>query len=155
MSEGVDEYLLQHIVEFGFRMGTGGMEVDPGMGPESSGLQTGVVTLLHNVIIAGDEQRRVWFAQYLKCMQQKVHTSINRFVVREIVRELGMINSCLTILVGSRLEDVYTVCVKNATQGLALRPLPCCCCYEKLFQATKTIVQVHTCTHTHTHTHTP
>ena len=84
-------------------MGTGGMEVDPGVGPESSGLQTGVVTLLHNVIIAGDEQRRVWFAQYLKCMQQKVHTSTNGFMLREIVRELGMINSCLTILVRCRL----------------------------------------------------
>ena len=115
MSEGVEKYLLQHIVEFGFRMGTGGMEVDPGMGPESSGLQTGVVTLLHNVIIAGDEQRRVWFAQYLKCMQQKVHTSINRFVLREIVRELGMINSCLTILVGCRLEDVHCVCEERNT----------------------------------------
>ena len=115
VSEGVEKYLLQHIVEFGFRMGTGGMEVDPGMGPESSGLQTGVVTLLHNVIIAGDEQRRVWFAQYLKCMQQKVHTSINRFVLREIVRELGMINSCLTILVGCRLEDVHCVCEERNT----------------------------------------
>ena len=35
--------------------------------------QAGVVTLLHNIIIAGDEQTRAWFAQYLKCMQQKVH----------------------------------------------------------------------------------
>ena len=34
--------------------------------------QAGVVTLLHNIIIAGDEQTRAWFAQYLKCMQQKV-----------------------------------------------------------------------------------
>jgi hypothetical protein len=36
--------------------------------------QAGVVTLLHNIIIAGDEQTRAWFAQYLKCMQQKVRT---------------------------------------------------------------------------------
>ena len=35
--------------------------------------QAGVVTLLHNIIIAGDEQTRAWFAQYLKCMQQKVY----------------------------------------------------------------------------------
>ena len=34
--------------------------------------QAGVVTLLYNIIIAGDEQTRAWFAQYLKCMQQKV-----------------------------------------------------------------------------------
>ena len=34
--------------------------------------QAGVVTLLHNIIIAGNEQTRAWFAQYLKCMQQKV-----------------------------------------------------------------------------------
>ena len=104
-------------------MGTGGMEVDPGMGPESSGLQTGVVTLLHNVIIAGDEQRRVWFAQYLKCMQQKVHTSINRFVLREIVRELGMINSCLIILVGCRLQHVRCVC-EECNIGPCSQPSP-------------------------------
>ena len=77
-------------------MGTGGMEVDLGMGPEASGLQTGVVTLLHNVIIAGDEQRRVWFAQYLKCMQQKVHTNIHSFIFREIAK-LGMVNCKLSM----------------------------------------------------------
>ena len=77
-------------------MGTGGMEVDLGMGPEASGLQTGVVTLLHNVIIAGDEQRRVWFAQYLKCMQQKVHTNIHGFIFREIVK-LGLVNCKLSM----------------------------------------------------------
>ena len=77
-------------------MGTGGMEVDLGMGPEASGLQTGVVTLLHNVIIAGDEQRRVWFAQYLKCMQQKVHTNIHGFMFREIAK-LGLVNCKLSM----------------------------------------------------------
>ena len=34
--------------------------------------QAGVVTLLHDIIISGDDQTRQWFAQYLKCMQQKV-----------------------------------------------------------------------------------
>jgi len=49
------------------------MEVDLEVGRETFGhLQMGVVTLLHNVIITGDEQRKTWFAQYLKCMQQKV-----------------------------------------------------------------------------------
>ena len=38
--------------------------------------QAGVVTLLHNIIIGGDEQTRAWFAQYLKCMQQKVCDSV-------------------------------------------------------------------------------
>ena len=56
--------------------------------------------------------------------------------MREIVK-LGMISSCLTILVGCRLEDVYTVCVKNVTQGLVLCHSCCCLLCEKLFQATK------------------
>ena len=33
---------------------------------------TGVVTLLHNIIIAGDEETKTWFSQYMKLMQQKV-----------------------------------------------------------------------------------
>ena len=33
---------------------------------------TGVVTLLHNIIITGDEETKTWFSQYMKLMQQKV-----------------------------------------------------------------------------------
>lgn len=55
--------------------------------------QAGVVTLLHNIIIAGDEQTRAWFAQYLKCMQQKVHVRTVLYVHRFII----WINSFLWI----------------------------------------------------------
>ena len=34
--------------------------------------QAGVVTLLYNIIIAGDEQTKAWFTQYMELMQQKV-----------------------------------------------------------------------------------
>lgn len=50
--------------------------------------QAGVVTLLHNIIIAGDEHARAWFAQYLKCMQQKVRKLADRTVT-------DMIMNCL------------------------------------------------------------
>ena len=36
---------------------------------------TGVVTLLHDIIITGDEETRTWFSQYMKLMQQKVYTA--------------------------------------------------------------------------------
>ena len=43
----------------------------PGLEPEGSS-QSGIVTLLHNILITGDEQTKAWFAQYMKLMQQKV-----------------------------------------------------------------------------------
>jgi len=36
----------------------------------------GVMALLHTVIIAGDDQTKAWFLQYLKCMQQRVTTRV-------------------------------------------------------------------------------
>ena len=76
-------------------MEPGGMEVDLGMGGESFGcLQMGVVTLLHNVIITGDEQRKTWFAQYLKCMQQKV-CRLARGLLPPLVLQEHMMTSSL------------------------------------------------------------
>ena len=46
----------------------------PVLEPDWAPGQAGIITLLHNIIIAGDDQTRAWFAQYLKCMQQKVTT---------------------------------------------------------------------------------
>ena len=42
----------------------------PGMAPPPT--PTGVVTLLHNIIITGDDDTKAWFSQYMKLMQQKV-----------------------------------------------------------------------------------
>lgn len=59
------------------RLRTFGMEselhVEPVLDPDWASGQAGVITLLHNIIIAGDDHTRAWFAQYLKCMQQKVN----------------------------------------------------------------------------------
>ncbi len=61
-----------------FRFRMVGMEserqVGPVLDPHWASGQAGVITLLHNIIIAGDDHTRAWFAQYLKCMQQKVCT---------------------------------------------------------------------------------
>lgn len=59
-----------------FRYHALGMESEhcagPVLHPNWASGQAGVVTLLHDIIITADEPTRVWFAQYLKCMQQKV-----------------------------------------------------------------------------------
>lgn len=59
-----------------FRYCSHGMESERGLGPilnpDWASGQAGIITLLHNIIITGDDQTRAWFAQYLKCMQQKV-----------------------------------------------------------------------------------
>ena len=44
----------------------------PVLDPEWAPGQAGVITLLHNIIIAGDDHSKAWFTQYLKCMQQRV-----------------------------------------------------------------------------------
>ena len=46
--------------------------LEPILNPDWASGQAGIITLLHNIIITGDDQTRAWFAQYLKCMQQKV-----------------------------------------------------------------------------------
>ena len=58
---------------------TVGMDSDPGLEPEGSS-QSGVVTLLHNILITGDEQTKAWFAQYMKLMQQKVINNLHENV---------------------------------------------------------------------------
>ena len=35
-----------------------------------------MIILLYNIIIVGDDEKRAWFSQYLKCMQQKVMTTL-------------------------------------------------------------------------------
>ena len=57
--------------------GPGGLRVKGGTSEESLALPpatppTGVVMLLHNIIISGDDQTKAWFTQYMKLMQQKV-----------------------------------------------------------------------------------
>ncbi len=49
-------------------------DINPVLDPAWASGQAGVITLLHNIIITGDDKTRNWFSQYLKCMQQKVGT---------------------------------------------------------------------------------
>ena len=55
----------------------------------------GVVSLINNVIIYGDDATRAWFAQYIKAMQHKVWlcvlVNVNSFSVHCIIDELGTV----------------------------------------------------------------
>ncbi|CAI8032929.1 Integrator complex subunit 2, partial [Geodia barretti] len=91
----------------------------PGMAPPPT--PTGVVTLLHNIIITGDDDTKAWFSQYMKLMQQKYRrqrtsavTRLRKFIMKTL---LSFTTKSTSATKPSDTNEVFVAMETDATAG--------------------------------------